>query len=66
MYEDIIGTNKKNVCKKCGSDNIEISEKMGIIHSFPHKHYRRFVRCYTCNNTYYVTNKVNDTSVIKE
>jgi len=62
MFEDIIGTDKKNVCKKCGSEDIEVSERTEIIYSWPYKWYRISITCNTCSNTYYISNTSEDTS----
>ena len=56
MFEDLVGVKPKIVCKKCGSDDIEVSEKMLINKNHPwlEEEYKQLVRCYECGNTYYI------------
>jgi hypothetical protein len=71
MFEDIIGTKQvkeSEVCKKCGSTDIEVSQKIynnkvfdgviwhptdkGSVSRYKYKKYKQFVRCYACNKKY--------------
>ncbi len=66
MFEDIIGTNKKDTCKEicmlCYSTDIEVSEEAGTIYAWPWKWIRYSIKCNTCSNTYYISSTAEDTS----
>jgi len=61
VFEDLVTIPKKAkqiVCKYCGSKDIETTESiLSVIQPF-FKQYRQFVRCYTCNCTYYINSTI--------
>ena len=62
MFEDLVGTSKKAkqkaICKYCGSKDIEITNTMLSYAHVLFKRYKQFVRCYTCNRTYYINSTI--------
>lgn len=48
MFEDIIGTPKKQICELCRAENLEIVDKLPEL-PFRAEKPGRFIKCSTCD-----------------